>query len=112
MWLTTVNICVFGNGITMHGYFVLHTRWHTLDRLAEYQAGAQSAISKYGGRGIVYDTRPELVEGESTLSATVIIEFDDLASAKTWYHSPEYQQVLPIRLESSEGVGRIVGTNT
>ena len=53
----------------MAGYFVLHTKWHTLDRLSEYQQGAQSAISKYQGRGIVYDTRPEVVEGESHLAA-------------------------------------------
>ena len=93
----------------MAGYFVLHTKWHTLDRLSEYQQGAQSAISKYQGRGIVYDTRPEVVEGESQLAATVIIEFDDLTTARAWYNSAEYQEVLPIRLESSVGLGRIVG---
>ena len=57
----------------------------------------------------MYDTQPEVVEGESQLAATVIIEFDDLETARAWYNSAEYQEVLPIRLESSDGIGRIVG---
>jgi uncharacterized protein (DUF1330 family) len=92
----------------MAGYFILHTRWHTLDRLGEYQRGAQTSLAEYGAKSLVYDVRPEIVEGESNLAATVILEFPDLATAKAWYNSPGYQAVLPIRLESSEGVGRLV----
>lgn len=92
----------------MAGYFILHTKWHTLDRLREYQAGTQAALEEYGAKPLVYDTRPEVVEGESHLAATVILEFPDLKTAKAWYNSPGYQAVLPIRLESSEGIGRFV----
>ncbi len=92
----------------MAGYFILHTKWHTLDRLGEYQAGAQAALAEYGAKSLVYDTRPEVVEGDSHLAATVILEFSDLKTAKAWYNSPGYQAVLPIRLESSDGIGRFV----
>ncbi len=92
----------------MAGYFVLHTKWHTLDRLPEYQAGARSSLAEHGGKSLVYDVRPEVVEGTSELAATVILEFADLATAKAWYNSPGYQAVLPIRLESSDGIGRFV----
>ncbi|MCP5025466.1 MAG: DUF1330 domain-containing protein [Actinomycetia bacterium] len=92
----------------MAGYFVLHTKWHDLDRLREYQRGAQSSLAEYGAKSLVYDVRPEVVEGESELAATVILEFPDLDTAKAWYNSPGYQQVLGIRLESSEGIGRFV----
>lgn len=92
----------------MAGYFVLHTKWHTLDRLGEYQQGAQTSLAEYGAKSLVYDVRTEVAEGESELSATVILEFADLATAKAWYNSPGYQAVLGIRLESSEGIGRFV----
>jgi enhancing lycopene biosynthesis protein 2 len=49
----------------MAGYFVLHTKWHTLDRLGKYQQGAQAAVAEFGGKFLVYDVRPEVVEGES-----------------------------------------------
>ncbi len=92
----------------MAGYFILHTKWHTLDRLSEYQRGAQSSLAEHGAKSLVYDVRTEVVEGESALAATVILEFRDLATAKAWYNSPGYQEVLPIRLASSEGIGRFV----
>ena len=92
----------------MAGYFVLHTKWHTLDRLGKYQQGAQAAVAEFGGKFLVYDVRPEVVEGESELAATVILEFPDLETVKAWYNSPGYQKVLKIRLESSEGIGRFV----
>jgi len=92
----------------MAAYFVLHTRWHTLDRLGEYQQGAQASFAEHGAKPLVYDTHPEVVEGESNLAATVILEFADLKTAKAWYSSPGYQAVVPIRLESSQGIGRFV----
>ncbi len=95
----------------MAGFFVLHTRWHTLDRLREYQAGAQSSLAEHGAKSLVYDVQPEVVEGSSELAATVILEFADLATAKAWYNSPGYQEVLPIRLESSDGIGRFVSND-
>jgi len=95
----------------MAGFFVLHTKWHTLDRLGDYQQGARTSLAEYGAKSLVYDTRPEVVEGESRLAATVILEFRDLETAKAWYNSPGYQAVLPIRLESSDGIGRFVSND-
>jgi len=35
----------------MAGYFVLHTRWHTLDRLKEYQAVVGIRLESSDGIG-------------------------------------------------------------
>ena len=92
----------------MAGLFILHTHWHSLDHLKAYQAAATKSIAAFGGRNLAYDPRAEVVEGESDLTATVIIEFRDLDTAKAWYQSPEYQEALPLRLQSSNGVARFV----
>lgn len=94
----------------MAGYFILYTKWHDLTNLGEYQKGARVASKKYGAKPLVYDVASEVVEGESPYSATVILEFEDLETAKAWYHSPEYQAVVGLRLASSEGTGRFVET--
>ncbi len=94
----------------MAGYFILHTTWHTLEHLNEYQAGAQTTLQEYGAESVVYDVKTEVVEGESDHRATVIIRFEDLETAKAWYHSPGYQAVLPLRLKSSEGVARFASS--
>jgi uncharacterized protein (DUF1330 family) len=32
-----------------------------------------------------------------------VIEFPSMAAAKAWYNSPEYQEILPLRLKASNG---------
>ena len=39
---------------------------------------------------------------------TVVIEFSDLAAARAWYNSAEYQEILPFRLASSRGEAILV----
>lgn len=94
----------------MAGYFILHTRWHSFDHLREYQRGAQESFKEFGAEPIVYDVDTEVVEGESAFPATVILKFESLEKAKAWYHSPTYQAVIGLRLQSSEGVARFAET--
>ena len=35
--------------------------------------------------------------------AVVAIEFESIAKAKEWYNSPEYQAILPKRLNTTKG---------
>lgn len=44
----------------------------------------------------------EVVEG-APRDRTVVLEFDSREDYEAWYHSPEYQEILPLRLENSEG---------
>ena len=53
-------------------------------------------------RYLVRGGETELREG-SWRGRTVAIEFPDLATARAWYNSPEYQAILPFRLVASQG---------
>lgn len=55
------------------------------------EAGAQT--SRRGG------THEALWAG-----ALIVIEFPDQASARSWYDSPAYQEILPLRTNNSDGV--------
>ena len=48
-------------------------------------------------RGGDYETR----EGTWQPQRIVILEFPDIATARAWYDSPEYQAILPIRQANS-----------
>jgi hypothetical protein len=43
----------------------------------------------------------QLIEGGPEPKRIVIPEFADTASFKRWYDSPEYQKILPARLDNS-----------
>jgi uncharacterized protein (DUF1330 family) len=42
------------------------------------------------------------------LERVIILEFADTAAVKRWYNSPEYQKILPARLDNSTGRAFIV----
>jgi uncharacterized protein (DUF1330 family) len=53
------------------------------------------------GRFLARAGATELIEGGPEPKRNVILEFADTASFKCWYDSPEYQKILPGRLDNS-----------
>jgi uncharacterized protein (DUF1330 family) len=71
--------------------------------LDEYVAKALPTIEPHAGRVLALDETPEVVEGTIDSPRTVILEFPSQEAFWGWYRSPEYQAVLPMRLESTPG---------
>ena len=71
--------------------------------LEPYVAAVSDTIAKHGGRYLVRAGATKLIEGGPEPKAIVILEFPDAASCDRWYHSPEYQKILPHRLQNSTG---------
>ncbi len=65
--------------------------------ISVYLSLAQDAIAKYGGRYLVRGGRIQVLEGESTPSATVIVEFPSMEQALGWYESREYAEARAVR---------------
>ena len=63
------------------------------------------SVFAHGGKIVVATNESEDVEGDHKLTRTVILEFPDMETAKRWYNSPEYQAVLPNRLETTSKEG-------
>ena len=73
----------------------------------EYVAKAVPTIPP-SARIVAIDMETEVVEGDPADHRTVIIEFDDREAFRTWYDSPAYQEVLPLRLKSVPGALAVV----
>ena len=92
----------------MPAYFVAEVEVTNPSGYEPYRALAGASIAQYGGRFVARGGKTELLEGGPEPQRVVIIEFADLAAAKRWYHSPEYQKALPVRLANSTGRAFIV----
>ena len=62
-----------------------------------------ATIAQYGGRFLSRGGATELIEGGPEPKRIVVLEFADAAAVKRWYHSPEYQKILPLRFANSTG---------
>ncbi|HEU5282595.1 MAG TPA: DUF1330 domain-containing protein [Burkholderiales bacterium] len=68
----------------------------------EYRKRVAATIAAHGGRYLVRGGALEALEGGWNPKRMVILEFPSLAQAKTWYASPEYQELLKLRQRSSK----------
>jgi uncharacterized protein (DUF1330 family) len=80
----------------MPAYVVVNVEVNEPQAYSEYTQQVPATLEKHGGRFIVRGGQPQVKEG-SPLPRVVVIEFPNVEQANAWYHSPEYQAILPIR---------------
>ncbi len=70
----------------------------TYDR---YRSRTPEIVRRHGGHFRIRGGDAELLEGNASASRLVLIEFPDRETARRFYRSPEYQEILPLRLRSA-----------
>jgi uncharacterized protein (DUF1330 family) len=81
----------------------LHADVEVTDAAAyeEYRRQVPAVIAAYGGRYLVRGGAAEVLEGDAGTARQVILAFDDMASLKAFYHSPEYRPLIALRQRAS-----------
>ncbi len=72
-------------------------------RYAEYMRATPGVIARYGGKFIVRGGETVTLEGPPETSRVVVIEFADLATARAFYNSPEYEAARKLREGAATG---------
>ena len=67
----------------------------------KYRSLVPPLVAKYGGKYLVRGGNFEKVEGDWTPTRLVVLEFENLARAKQFYYSEDYEPVKQIRLKST-----------
>jgi uncharacterized protein (DUF1330 family) len=87
----------------MPAYGLAHLRTPQInDDVLEYIERIQATLDPFGGRFLVHGPQVEVVEG-AWPGSVVILEFPDADAARTWYESPAYQEILPLRTRHIDG---------
>ena len=81
----------------MPAYVIVDIDIHDPVTYEEYKQLAPSSIAHYGGKYIARGGHTEILEGNWTPKRFVILEFESLARAKEWVHSPEYAPARNLR---------------
>ena len=96
----------------MAGYIVVDVEVHDREAYEGYRSQVMPTLEQYGGRFLVRGGAVEVLEGDWRPGRFVILEFPSPERAREWYGSPEYQAILPIRLQNArsnailvEGIG-------
>ncbi|MGI9436546.1 MAG: DUF1330 domain-containing protein [Geminicoccaceae bacterium] len=92
----------------MAAYMLAQLDIHDLEKFQRYRDKVSALVEQFGGRYLVRGGEIMPLEGELKAPRLVIIEFADKGAAERWYHSPEYQEILPLRLDAASGSAVIV----
>jgi uncharacterized protein (DUF1330 family) len=67
-----------------------------MDALLRYRAVARPTLIAHGARVLCGPDVDETLEGPQ-LKGAIVLEFESMDAAHTWYNSPEYQAAADIR---------------
>ena len=81
----------------MTAYLIVETDITDPEQYEHYKAASPAAIAAHGGRFVVRGGDLAVLEGDWTPKRVVVVEFDDLETAKRFYESPEYQAAIKLR---------------
>jgi uncharacterized protein (DUF1330 family) len=86
----------------MAAYLVANVQVTDPVAFAEYGKQVPVVVAAHGGRYLVRGGAFEVLEGDAAPNRVVIIEFQDMARLKAFYHSAEYRLLLAMRQRAAE----------
>lgn len=69
-------------------------------KMAQYAEGAGPTIAAHGGEMAMRGALKATLSGTAGTPVAAIIRFETREAAETWYSSPEYQALIPLRDEA------------
>jgi uncharacterized protein (DUF1330 family) len=81
----------------MPAYLIVETDITDPEQYEQYKAVTPGLVAAAGGRFIARGGEVAVLEGDWTPERLVVIELPDLAAAKRFYESPEYQEAIKLR---------------
>ena len=87
----------------MAGYLIANYKITNPEGYQAYIAAVGPTIIGHGGEILVAGEGSEAVEGEPG-PVTVVLKFESKDALRAWYDSPEYQEIVHLRTDNTEGV--------
>jgi uncharacterized protein (DUF1330 family) len=92
----------------MRAFFLFVENVHDREQFEAYHKVVMATLEPFGGKFLVRGGKFTVIEGEWPHARMAILEFPSRAHAESWYSSPAYQNILPLRLNSMSSNAIIV----
>ena len=87
----------------MAGYLIANYRITNAEAYQAYPPAVLPTLAAHGAEVLVADYASVPVEGDPAV-VTIVVRFPSKAAARAWYDSPEYQKIVGLRTDNSEGM--------
>ncbi len=86
----------------MAAYVIASVTVKDSDGYEEYRQHTLPSLQPFGGKFIVRGGPVDILEGQWQPKRLVIIEFESIEKARSWYNSAEYTRIKAIRQRTAE----------
>jgi uncharacterized protein (DUF1330 family) len=104
----TLKPSVFGNvGVHIHltwelkkmssAYVIGHITVKDAEKWNEYRNAVPATLEPWGAELVLRGKLASILTGEHAYTDTVVIQFPDMNAINSWYASPAYQALIPLR---------------
>jgi uncharacterized protein (DUF1330 family) len=84
-------------------YVIAQMEVRDVEMYRDYATKVPASFAAHGGKFLTATDTAEVLEGTQPFPRTVLGQFPSMEAAKTWYASDEYQAILPLRTQSTNG---------
>jgi uncharacterized protein (DUF1330 family) len=88
----------------MSAYLLAQLRFRDIAAYRRYEANFPAVFRKFGGRVLVADESPTILEGTWTRHKVVLLQFPDRAAALRFSEAPEYREIARDRIAGADTV--------
>lgn len=81
----------------MSAFFIATSIIKDMEKFQEYAGKAGQTIVPFGGQLVTKGKAEKTLFGQSTHDVVGVIGFPDMDALDSWYQSPEYQALVPLR---------------
>lgn len=92
----------------MPAYVTVHFTPTDKEKLQQYGASVPKTLAKYSGEFLVKGPSEQL-HGDTGFQMQVILVFPTRELAQAWYHSDEYQALIPVRDAGMKAKFQLIG---
>jgi len=85
-------------------YVMARVAIHDREPYGRYAAAFMPVLKQYGGRLLVSNETPEVLEGDWDGRKLVLMAFDSREAALAWAGSPEYRKIAEDRIAGSDAI--------
>jgi len=85
-----------------NAYVIGHVTVKNQEKWTEYRNKVPATLKAWGAELVFRGKLSSVLSGSHDHADTVVIRFPNLEAVNSWYSSPEYQSLIPIRKEAAE----------
>ncbi|KQQ32855.1 hypothetical protein ASG19_22945 [Rhizobium sp. Leaf306] len=81
---------------------------HDLPAMTHYEGSVIALARRFGGKPLVKELHPEIIEGQWSPTWLVVLEFPNRQAVRDFYDAPDYQPLKAMRQTAATSNGLIV----